>query len=68
MLDFEQLFHSYCNIISGTYKGVCGWEGMGWVKGEGGQLKVGVTPSVITFTVALSPRSASYRPRHAWRA
>ena len=43
-------------------------EGDGVSEGEGGQPKVGVTPSVWTFTVALSPRSASYRPRHAWRA
>ena len=40
-MDFEQLFHSDCNITDGTYKGVHGWEG-GWgVAGEGGKLKAG---------------------------
>ena len=34
MLDFEQLFHSYCNIMSGTYKGIGTWEG-DQVGGEG---------------------------------
>ena len=35
MLNFEQLFHSHCNITSGTYKEVGGWEG-GRVGGGGG--------------------------------
>ena len=32
VLEFEQLFHSNCNIISGMYKEVGRWEGVG----EGG--------------------------------
>ena len=43
-----------------TYKGVGG--GGGWEAGGGLYLSIGL------FGVAMSPRSASHRPRQDWRA
>ena len=50
------------------YKGMGGWEG-GGVGGEGGWEAGGglYLPNGL-FGVAMSPRSASYRPRQDWRA
>ena len=49
-----------------THKGVGGWVGGtgwgGWEAGGGLHLPIGL------FGVAMSPRSASRRPRHNWRA
>ena len=42
------------------YKGVGGWGG--WEAGGGLHHPTGL------FGVAMSPRSASHRPRHDWRA
>ena len=58
------------------YKGVGGWEGDGvggWegggVGGGGGwEARVGLHLPIGLFRVAMSPRSASQRPRHDWRA
>ena len=40
-MDFEQPFHSNCNIMSGMYKGLGRWEGAEWVVGEDGQPEAG---------------------------
>ena len=32
--DFEQLFHSYCKITNGTYKGMGSLEGCGMGGGD----------------------------------
>ena len=53
----SNFFHNHCNITDCTYKGVGGWEARG-----GLHLPTGL------FGVAMSPRSASHRPRHNWRA
>ena len=64
------------------YKGVGGWEGVGvgrwggwrgWVGGGvggGGGWEAGGGLHCPTglFGVAMSPRNASHRPRHDWRA
>ena len=61
------------------YKGVGGWEGGGVGVGggwEGGGVGVGggwesgggLHRPTGPFGVAMSPRSASHRPRHDWRA
>ena len=56
-----------------TYEGVGGWGGVGWVVGvgwvegewvAGGELHL----PIGLFGVAMSPRSAGYRPRQDWRA
>ena len=39
-----------------------GWRGVGWGAGGGLHHPTGL------FGVAMSPRSASHRPRHDWRA
>ena len=44
LLNYQQLFHSYCIIMNATYKGVGRQEGVGWVVGEGWQLEA-VIPS-----------------------
>ena len=49
------------------YKGVGGWEGWGggggrWEAGGGLYLPIGL------FGLAMSPKSASHRPRQDWRA
>ena len=51
-------FHNHCNIMYCTYKGVGG--GDSWESG----LYLPVGP----FGVAMSPRTASYKPRQAWGA
>ena len=49
------------------YKGVGGWGG--WVEGVGGwEAGGGLHRLTGLFGVAMSPRSASHRPRHDWRA
>ena len=61
------------------YKGVGGWEGGGvgggggWEAGGGLHRPTGLFAGVAMsptglFGVAMSPRSASHRPRHDWRA
>ena len=56
-----------------------GWEGVGWVEeadgwrgrvggGGGWEAGGGLHHSTGPFGVAMSPRSASHRPRHDWRA
>ena len=63
------------------FKGVGGWEGGGrvgggWAGGRGGGVGVGggweagggLHRPTGLFGVAMSPRSASHRPRHDWRA
>ena len=49
-----------------------GWEGVGWVEGVGGgggwEAGGGLHRPTGLFGVAMSPRSASHRPRHDWRA
>ena len=56
------------------YKGVGGWEeggvgGGGGVSGGGGwEAGGGLHRPTGLFGVAMSPRSASHRPRHYWRA
>ena len=47
------------------YKGVGGWEGGG---GGGWEAGGGLHRPTGLFGVAMSPRSASHRPRHDWRA
>ena len=52
---------------------VGGWEGGGWegggVGGGGGwEAGGGLHRPTGLFGVAMSPRSASHRPRHDWRA
>ena len=50
------------------------WRGAGWVEegrvGGGGGWEAGgrLHRPIGLFGVAMSPRSASYRPRHNWRA
>ena len=45
---------------------------MGWVEGVGGgggwEAGGGLHRPIRLFGVAMSPRSASHRPRHDWRA
>ena len=63
MLDFEQLFHDDCNIKDCVYKGWVGGRSWGeWVAGGWLYLLRGL------YAVATIPRSASYRPRQAYRA
>ena len=38
------------------------------MEGEGGQLKAGLKPPLELFGLAMSPRSASHRHKHAWMA
>ena len=51
-----------------------GWRGRvggggGWVEGAGGwEAGGGLHCPTGLFGVAMSPRSASHRPRHDWRA
>ena len=45
--------------MSGTYKGVGGWMGVGWA--AGGSLN----PSLGLFELAMGPTCASHRPKHA---
>ena len=51
------------------YKGVGGGgRGVGWVGGGGGwEAGGGLHRPTGLFGVAMSPRSASHRPRHDWR-
>ena len=44
------------------YKGVDGWEGVGW------EARDGLYLPIVLFGAAMSPRSASQRPRQDWRA
>ena len=55
-LDYEQLFHNYCNITDHMYKAVGRWAA-----GRRLYLPIGL------LGVSLSPRSASHRPRQAYR-
>ena len=49
------------------YKRVGGWE-EGWVGGGGGcEAGGGLYLPIGLFGVAMSPRSASHRPRQDWR-
>ena len=52
--------------------GWAGGRGVGWVEGAGGKPEAGYTAQLDRPTgppgVAMSPRSASHRPRHDWRA
>ena len=51
----------------GWVEGVGGWRG--WVGGGGGwEAGGGLHCPTGPFGVAMSPRSASHRPRHDWRA
>ena len=50
------------------YKGVGGWEGGGVGVGGGWEAGGGLHRPTGLFGVAMSPRSASHRPRHDWRA
>ena len=50
------------------YKGVGGWEGGGVGGGGGWEAGGGLHLPTGLFGVAMSPRSASHRPRHDWRA
>ena len=50
------------------YKGVGGWEGVGWVEGVGWEAGGRLHHPTGLSGVAMSPRSASHRPRHDWRA
>ena len=50
------------------YKGVGGWEGGGVGGGGGWEAGGGLHRPTGLFGVAMSPRSASHRPRHDWRA
>ena len=46
-----------------------GWAGRGWGGWWGGLAAGGWLYFLLGLSrVAMSPRSASYRPRHAWRA
>ena len=65
--------------MSGVYKRVGRWEGsgvgggVGWMVGWGGWLgRVGskrrIKALLELFELAMSPRSASHRPKHAQRA
>ena len=50
------------------YNGVGGWEGGGVGGGGGWEAGGGLYRPTGLFGVAMSPRSASHRPRHDWRA
>ena len=41
---------------------------MGWVLGAGRKPEAGYTVQLDCIGVAMSPRNASHRPRHDWRA
>ena len=45
-----------------------GWEGGGVGGGGGWEAGGGLNRPTGLFGVAMSPRSASHRPRHDWRA
>ena len=47
--------------MSGAYKEVGGWNGVGWVVGKVGGWRRDMS-SVRLFKVAMSPRSTSYSP------
>ena len=68
-LDIRISFHIKCNIASGMYKGwVGGCTRGGWVgvQGVGGWAAKGrLYPPLGLFGLALSPRSASHRCKHA---
>ena len=49
------------------YKGVDGWEGDGVGGGGGWEAGGGLYLPIGLFGVAMSPRSASHRPRQDWR-
>ena len=54
--------------MSGTCKGVGGWERSG-MDGEGGWAAGGrLNPLLGLFGLPMSPRSASHRPKHALKA
>ena len=59
--------HGYCNIRSGTYKGVDGQEGSG-VGSEGWAAGGRLYSLLGPLGLAMSPRSASQRTTHALRA
>ena len=42
-----------------------GWGGDGVGGGEGWKARGGLYPPLGLFGIAMSPRSASYRPKHA---
>ena len=50
------------------FKGVGGWEGGGVGVGGGWEAGGGLHRPTGLFGVAMSPRSASHRRRHDWRA
>ena len=64
----SNFFHNHCNITDCMYKGVVGWEGGGVGGGGGWEAGGGLHRPTGLFGVAMSPRSASHRPRHDWRA
>ena len=64
----SNFFHNRCNISDCMYKGVGGWEGGGVGVGGGWEAGGGLHRPTGLFGVAMSPRSASHRPRHDWRA
>ena len=49
------------------YKGVGRWEGGGVSGGGGWEAGGGLHHTTGLFGVAMSPRSASHRPRHDWK-
>ena len=64
----SNFFHNHCNITDCMYKGVGGWEGGGVGVGGGWEAGGRLHRPTGPFGVAMSPRSASHRPRHDWRA
>ena len=62
----SNFFHNHCNITDRTYKGVGRWEGGGG--GSGWEAGGGLYLPIELFGVSVSQRSASHRPRQAWRA
>ena len=52
----------------GRVGGGVGWEGGGVGGGGGWEAGGGLHRPTGLFGVAMSPRSASHRPRHDWRA
>ena len=54
LLDFEQLFHSDCNITDGMYKWVGRWEGdEGWRGWVGSRRQVKATIKTQTAIVCV---------------
>ena len=61
---FSNFFQNHCNITDGKLKGVGGGRGEGQVKG-GWKAGSGLNLPLGLFRLAMSPRSASHRPKHA---